>query len=49
MNTKRILFGLMACAVLTLTAISCTPNTADDETYEQGVDKTKMVNGDKRR
>ncbi len=46
MNTKRILFGLMACAVLTLTAISCTPN-ADDQAYEQGVDKTKIRKSNK--
>lgn len=32
MNTKRILFGLMAC--LMLVGASCTPNTADDENYE---------------
>lgn len=39
MNTKRFLFGIMACAVLTLTAISCTPNTADDDLYENSIDK----------
>lgn len=47
MNTKRILFGLMTCAVLSLTAVSCTPNTADDNTYEQGVDKSKVRKSNK--
>ncbi len=39
MNTKRILFGLLAC--VTLLAVSCEPNaTADeDQLYEQGIRK----------
>ncbi len=42
MNTKRILFGI--CTVLSLIAASCTPNTADDDQlYEQGVDKRKII------
>ncbi len=41
MNTKRILFGLCTCLVLVVAA-SCTPNTADDQVYEQSLDKTKV-------
>ncbi len=42
MNTKRILFGL--ATVLVLMAAACTPNTAeDDQVYEQGVDKSKVI------
>jgi len=42
MNTKKILFGLST--VLILMAAACTPNTAeDDQVYEQGVDKTKII------
>jgi hypothetical protein len=48
MKMKRLVFGILAC--VTLMAVSCEPNnTADeDQLYEQGVDKTKLVNGDKR-
>lgn len=36
MNTKRVLFGMLACAVLMLA--SCTnDNAADDELFEQSV------------
>jgi hypothetical protein len=41
MNTKRILFGLCTCVIL-VAAASCTPNTAEDELYEQALDKTKV-------
>jgi|GEM_PF-3756067 len=35
MNTKRILFGLFACATL-MVAASCTDSTAeDDQLFEQ--------------
>ncbi|MEX0288503.1 MAG: hypothetical protein AB3N14_05285 [Flavobacteriaceae bacterium] len=43
MNTKKIFFGICAC--LFLMAAACTPS-ADDQVYEEGVDKTKIVNGD---
>jgi hypothetical protein len=46
MNTKKILFGICTCLILMIAA--CTPNTADDQVYENGVDKTKLINGDKR-
>ncbi|WP_394748729.1 hypothetical protein [Spongiimicrobium salis] len=41
MNTKRTLFGVLACLVFTFAAVSCT-STTEDELYEQGVDKTKI-------
>jgi hypothetical protein len=49
MKMKRLIFGILAC--VTLMAVSCEPNnTADeDQLYEQGVDKTKVVNGDNRK
>ncbi len=48
MNTKKIIFAMLASA--SLLAVSCSPNTSaeDDQLYEQGVDKTKLINGDKR-
>ena len=43
MNTKKIIFGLLAS--VTLLAASCTPNTTadDDQLYEQGIHKDKLV------
>lgn len=43
MKAKRIIFGLLAC--VTLLAVSCEPNNLADEDklYEDGVDKTKLV------
>jgi hypothetical protein len=42
MNTRRVLFAI--AAFLVLAASACTPNTAeDDQVYEQGVDKTKII------
>ncbi len=42
MNTKKFLFAI--AAILVLVASACTPNTAeDDQVYEQGVDKTKII------
>ena len=42
MNTRKLLFAL--AAMLVLVAAACTPNTAeDDQVYEQGVDKTKII------
>ncbi|MET6990520.1 hypothetical protein [Sediminicola arcticus] len=44
MNTKKILFAVVAAA--TLLVASCTSSTAsDDSLYEQGVDKTKINKG----
>ncbi|MFH6603760.1 hypothetical protein ACEZ3G_09760 [Maribacter algicola] len=40
MNTRKILFALMAS--FALLAASCTPNTAEDDLYDNGVDKTKI-------
>ncbi|WP_411030846.1 hypothetical protein [Spongiimicrobium sp. 3-5] len=46
MNAKKILFGILACGVLM--AASCeSSNTADDELYEQGVDKSKVRTSNK--
>jgi len=44
---KKLVFGLLAC--LTLLAVSCetTDTASDDQLYEQGVDKTQLINGDK--
>ncbi|MFK5973090.1 MAG: hypothetical protein QM485_07395 [Flavobacteriaceae bacterium] len=43
MNTKKIIFAVLASA--TLLAASCSPNTTteDDQLYEQGIDRKKMV------
>lgn len=40
MNTKKFLFGFMA--VLLLAAVSCSPNTSDEDAYEQGIKKNKI-------
>ncbi len=47
MNTKKLFYGLMAFVVLVASA-ACTQNSADDSAYEVGVDKTTIVNGDKK-
>ena len=47
MNTRKFFYGFMASLVLVASA-ACTQNTADDAAYEQGVDRTTVVNGDKR-
>lgn len=43
MNTKKIIFAVLASA--TLLVASCTPNnTADEDAlYEQGIDKDKLT------
>jgi len=42
MNTKRLFFGICTCLILM--AAACTPNsTADDQLYENGVDKDKII------
>jgi len=45
---RKFVFGLMAC--VTLLAVSCETSdiAADDLVYENGVDKTKLINGDKK-
>ena len=42
MNTKKIIFAVLASA--SLLAASCTPNTSaeDDQLYEQGIRKDKI-------
>lgn len=40
MNTRKILFACIAS--FALLAASCTPNTASDDVYDNGVDKTKI-------
>ncbi len=40
MNTKKFIFGALACLVLVLAA--CTDDSADNALYEQGVDKSKV-------
>ena len=45
MNMKKLLFGI--CTLLVLVGSACTSNSADDQVYENGVDKTKLINGDK--
>lgn len=46
MKAKRIIFGLLAC--VTLLAVSCEPNNSSDgdPLFEEGVDKSKLINGD---
>ena len=43
MKTKQIIFGLLAC--VTLLAVSCEPSSIaeEDELFEQGVDKKKVI------
>ncbi|MGB5821337.1 MAG: hypothetical protein WBG90_17765 [Saonia sp.] len=43
MKTKKILFGLLTC--VTLLAVSCDSSSAteDDQLYEQGIDRKKLV------
>ncbi len=49
MKAKKIIFGLMAC--LLLVAVSCEPNSTaqEDDMYEVGVDKSKLINGDNKK
>jgi len=47
MNTKKLILGLFMG--LLFLGMSCTKYTSsDDSLYENGVDKTKLINGDKR-
>lgn len=47
MNTKKLILGL--CMGFAFLAMSCTQNTTDEDgLYENGVDKTQLINGDKR-
>ncbi len=48
MNTKKIIFAVLASA--TLLAVSCSPNTTaeDDQLYEQGVDRTLITKSNKK-
>jgi hypothetical protein len=43
MNTKRLLFGICTCLILM--AAACTPNSTseDQQLYENGVDKSKII------
>ncbi|NAS13600.1 hypothetical protein [Poritiphilus flavus] len=41
MNTKKFLAGICTCLILM--AASCTTDTADDQAYEQGVDRSKIT------
>ena len=42
MNTKRIFFGICTCLILM--AAACTPDsTADDQLYEDAVDKKDII------
>lgn len=40
---KKVVFGLLACA--TLLAVSCETNdvAAEDQLYEQGIEKSKLT------
>ncbi|MBU2972947.1 hypothetical protein [Zobellia sp. B3R18] len=46
---KKLVFGLLACA--SLLAVSCESSdvASDDSVYEEGVDKTQLINGDSRK
>lgn len=47
MNTKKLILG--GCMGIAFLAMSCSQNlSADDSLYETGVDKTKLINGDKK-
>lgn len=41
MDTKKLFFGICACLVLMASA--CTDSASDDQLYEDGVDKTKII------
>ncbi len=41
MNTKKILAGVFTCLILM--AASCTTDTADDNAYEEGVNRSKIT------
>jgi hypothetical protein len=41
MDTKKLLFGICTCLVLMASA--CTDSSADDQIYEDGVDKSKII------
>jgi len=43
MNTKRVLFGMLACAVLMLASCTNDNTVADDELFEQSVKKSKFI------
>ncbi|MFK7811298.1 MAG: hypothetical protein AB8B59_02320 [Maribacter sp.] len=45
MKAKKFIFGLLAC--VTLLAVSCEPNNLaeEDDLYEIGLDKKKVVKG----
>ncbi|MDO6809007.1 hypothetical protein Q4603_10305 [Zobellia galactanivorans] len=45
---KKLAFGLLAC--VTLLAVSCETSdvASDDSVYDNGVDKTQLINGDKK-
>ena len=45
MNTKKFFYGLMALVVL-VGAGACTQDSADNALYEQGVDRSTIINGD---
>lgn len=42
MNTKKLLYGIMAFLVL-VAAAACSSDSADESVYEQGVDKSKVT------
>lgn len=44
MNTKKLIFGILAC--LTLMAATAAPYATADENQEVGIDKRKVVKSD---
>jgi len=41
MNTRKILFASIASFALLAASTSCTPNTSEDELYDNSIDKDK--------
>lgn len=47
MNTKKVVFGLLTFSLFLFAA--CTDSSvSEDSVYDQGVDRTKIINGDKK-
>jgi hypothetical protein len=42
MNTKRVLFGILAVAVFGLTAVSCSDTAEDESLYTQSIEKGRI-------
>ncbi|MBU2946362.1 hypothetical protein [Zobellia uliginosa] len=46
---KNLVFGLLACVALLTVSCESSDVASNDSLYDEGVDKTQLINGDKRR